>query len=433
MQPSTTHSAHEPEDSHPAQRSSKDPFAPWASSRHAGVLKGTHRVTGQVKWRVRYRPTPNSPQTSRTFDKLEDAVRFRNDMQNRAQQRKHGLDSPAPNRTDTFERWATDKYIAIRTNGETVAAYTRSIERLRRCDPEFLSLPLGLIRKVDLERAQARLVKAGYAGRTVNATMALVMGVLHSAAENGHIAPFALRLPKRPVSPKKPTPTQGDLLAMIEATEPWYRSLLACTAILGLRSGEVRGLTIERMDGIAHSLREGWVYTSDPFAWEARIHRQLMHDGRTMGPVKGSRHREVYPDEAALQVIVRHLNRFGPGPDTGEGRLIFQRFTNDGAPLSGMESDYFVKLVGRASARGLGRHYTPHSLRRLHVTLRLSAGEQVFQVSEDVGHADPVLTQQVYNDLVRRQRLRGDAFAAVASAADAAEMPQVGAVTPLTR
>lgn len=413
MQPFETDLGHILSRNDPEQRSAKDPFAPWVSSRTPGILKGTHHKTGQVKWMVRFHSGPRT-RTSRTFSTLEEAKRFRNEQQERSQAVRDGRRvMPPPKQTAHFEEWAVEKYIAVRANVRTVKAYEGHLRQIRNADPDFLRLPVGLIAPVDVERLRTRLLRYPYKPNTVNGAVAFVKGVLTSAAQNGHIAPHNIKLPPLPRTPSPGAPTHDELLAIIAAAHPWYQGLVAATAILGLRSGEARGLKVSAVDGLAHSLREGWVYSPDPFAWEVRIHRQLLIDGVTEGPVKGSRHREIYPDEAAMQVIVDQLNNYG-GTPAGQ---IFQRFTKGGRPEGrALHADAFTWLVQTAALRGTGKAFTPHTLRRFHVTRRLQAGEQVRQVSDDVGHADTEITQRIYNDLRRRERERGLAFADVARA-----------------
>lgn len=413
MQPFETDFCHNLSEPDPEQRSAKDPFAPWVSSRTPGILKGTHHKTGQVKWMVRFHSGPRT-RTSRTFATLDEAKRFRNEQQERAQAMKDGRRvMPPPKQSTPFGVWAAENVVAVRANPRTAKAYQVRLDSIGRADPEFLTLPVGMIQRVDLERLRTRLLRYPYKANSVNAIVAFAKGVLNSAVENGHIAPHSIKLTPLPRTPSPGAPSHDELLAIVAAARPWYQGLIAATAILGLRSGEVRGLTVKAVDGLAHSLREGWVYSPDPFTWEVRIHRQLLSDGVTLSDVKGSKHREVYPDEAAMQVIVDQLNNYGP---TSDG-LIFQRFTRAGRPTGeGLTADAMNWLVQSAAMRGTGKAFTSHTLRRFHVTRRLRVGEQVRQVSDDVGHSSTEITQRIYNDLRRRERERGAAFADVAGA-----------------
>lgn len=428
MQLPPTDSAHE-------GRTSRDPYAPWQSSRFPGILKGTHGKTGQVKWRVRYR-TPGSPfQTSRTFETLDQAKRFRAEVQTEQQAHRDGRRSvPAPRQTMRFEDWATQNYIELRTNPRTIRAYQRNIGAIRKVDPEFLDLRLGVISQLEVDRLKAKLMTQGrggkgYANNYVNAVLATVIGVLNSAAANRHIEPHGVRVARLKGAAPKPTPRQDELLSIVSAAKPWYQAVIATAAILGLRSGEVRGLTLGSIEGLAHSLREGWVFSPDPNAWEVRVHRQLLVDGSALEPVKREHRRELYPDEAAMVVLCAHLNTYGPGPDG----LVFQWFTPKGRPRQApLQHQPYKYELARASSVGVGRAYTTHSLRRFHATTRLEAGEPVRQVSDDLGHTSTELTQRIYNAVQKRRRASGLAeFRAVAGALRAPDDAAMRGVTLL--
>jgi integrase len=400
-----------------------DPYD-WKQDRDEKRLyRCTHRTKTDPKtrkplvvWKVRYRPTPDAHESTKTFADRASALAFLAELGNVRRSRRSGVVRPLPDRTDTFKSWALE-LVESKSNARTRVAYVNHVARLEEHDPGFVNMRLGMVQNKHLVTARARMINSGKVSvNTANATMDLAKQVMRDAALNNHIAPLAMDVPRTAGAPPKPTPSLEEALEMVAWAREVHRALLGSIIVLGLRGGEARGLALDQIDGIRHDLRNGWTYDPDPMAWEVRVHWQLQ-DG--MEPVKGSRYREIAPDEAAMMLIVGHLNRFGPGPDLGQGRLVFPQ-------LHGWELRDIVDTACR-NAHGHKR-FTAHSLRKVHSTTRLASGEQIKQVSWDMGHGDNYgITQAVYNAIERRHRVRGQAFQRVTEAAAAAESAHVAA------
>jgi integrase len=95
-----------------------------------------------------------------------------------------------------------------------------------------------------------------------------------------------------------------QVAAMIGAVSDRYRALVVVLAGTGLRSGEVLGLTVDRVNFLKR---------------EIRVDRQLITTvgaSPTFGPCKTeSSVRTIPAPDLVLDELARHIEQFGPGAD----------------------------------------------------------------------------------------------------------------------
>lgn len=172
-------------------------------------------------------------------------------------------------------------------------------------------------------------------------------------------------------------PLTADQVAMIADRVPkHYRQMAILTAATGLRSGEVRGLTVDRV--LAGT--------------QVRVDRQLIgKDGARplFGPPKSDAgFRTLNISEVARRALEVQLSTYTPGV---EG-IIFTGRT--GRPLS--RSD--VGDVWRTATAGMGLRPRSgwHDLRHYCASLLIAGGLSVRAVADWLGHKDPAETLRTY-------------------------------------
>lgn len=257
----------------------------------------------------------------------------------------------------------------------SVDAYADAINRLAVIDK-----PIRGLLPEDVGAMQVACIGRGLAPRTVNFTHGVLIAVLDSAVDN--------ELIRRNVAKKKkklPLPdTHVEVVAgetmneLIDETEARYRDLIEFMASTGLRSGEARGITEDRI------LRSG----------KLRIDRQVNRYGTGFGPPKGKpRDLSVGPETLALLDRAMERRR-GPG----QHGIVFQparptaeRFAVPTVTLHG--------VVTRAAGR-VGLYLHPHDLRHFHASWLISCGYGLTEIQERLGHADFATTARYYAHLM---------------------------------
>lgn len=359
---------------------SKDPYQ-WEPSKTPGILRGTHLTSGAVRYRVRYRPQPHSAQTSRTFATLDEAKRFKLAHDGRRQAQLDGQEVLPPRRTPPFGEYARGRFLA-RYSGGTAVMHDVSLKALQRSDPEFMAMPVGLIRKGDIEIALTRMEKvdvrgrAGYSPGSINRTRQTIITVLNHAADNGVIARLHLRLPKRKVAKPQRTPRTAELQLILAALPEHHRTPVLMLATTGVRISELLAMRLEDVAGLSHDLRAGWSGAGG--------------EVRVRGTKTEGSERTVALAPGVVELVAEHLNRYGPGP---QGELWSGR-TRGRLGIGALRV-----ALQRASEQVLGRPVKLHTLRRFYVTSALYAGFSVHDVMADVGHATPNMTLRVYSEV----------------------------------
>lgn len=173
-------------------------------------------------------------------------------------------------------------------------------------------------------------------------------------------------------------PLTADQVQMIHDRVPaHYRQMVILTAATGLRSGEVRGLTVDRILGGGTLLR---------------VDRQLIRkvgERPVFGPPKSSAGvRTLNIGAVAQQAIEDQLSTYDPGP---EG-LIFTGRTHH--PLDRGD----VGDVWRNAVKGMGLRDRSgwHDLRHYCASLLIAGGLSVRAVADWLGHKDPAETLRTY-------------------------------------
>jgi len=190
--------------------------------------------------------------------------------------------------------------------------------------------------------------------------------------------------------------TRDRVLAVRDELPARYQLMVWLGAGLGMRQGEIFGLSPEDID-----IERG----------EVHIRRQvkLVGNKQMFGLPKGRKVRDVPLPDAVLEAINAHMTAYPPI----EVALPWDR--TDGKPTA------FSLLLCSREKKALGRNYInsfiwkpalkragvpetrengSHALRHFYASTALHEGESIKALSEYLGHADPGFTLRTYTHLV---------------------------------
>jgi integrase len=272
---------------------------------------------------------------------------------------------------------------------------------------------LGDAQLGDLTRAMVQDAVIGWSQTLAPATVSVVYGYLASMAKAAvadrliRESPCQrIRLPK--AEHERVVPLRVQQVRMIaDQISERFKGLVWLAAGTGMRSGELRGLTVDRLHLDEEGLR-------------IRVDRQLIGVAPQWGPPKTRRgDRWVSVDEGTAQALAAHMAAFPPRDDG----LIF--YGRTGVPLARNT----MQAAWKSATRGVV--FRPrsgwHDLRHFHASMLIAAGLPVTAVADRLGHT-PAECLQTYAHLwpSDEDRMRR----AVASALAPVRQVIEGGVTP---
>ena len=259
-----------------------------------------------------------------------------------------------------------------------------------------------------VRRWYAGLVAAGHPGQpTIAKAYRLLHGVCATAVADEVIVknPCLIEGGGTERAPERPVVTAAEVWGLADAVDPRFRAMVLLAGFMGLRKGELFGLTRCRVD-----LLHGLVTVAEQY--------QQLKDGRlVLGPPKtdaGQRTLSIPPP--LIAEIENHLAVYaGQGP---EG-LVFPG--ERGGPLR--PHVWQVKWDEARGKMGLpGLHF--HDLRHVANTLTAASGASTKELMHRMGHASSAAA-------LRYQHATRDRDAAIASALGDLIQPKPASVTPL--
>lgn len=217
-----------------------------------------------------------------------------------------------------------------------------------------------------------------WASQTVRSRWQFLAGPMRQAVRDGLIdrSPCdGVRLPAAATG-KLAVLTVEQVLAIADAMTPRLSTMVTVAAGTGMRSGELRGLTWDRISGR--------IITVD---------RQLLRGGGDpqWGPVKNHRPRTVLLGDAAAGALKVQRERFGDGMD---GLVWHSRTGRKMDPRS-------ASGAWTRATRGMGLWPRSgwHDLRHFHASLLIAAGMSPRAVADRLGHVDVAETLRTYAHL----------------------------------
>jgi integrase len=235
----------------------------------------------------------------------------------------------------------------------------------------FGRVPVVRLRASDVSR-WLTAVSAEWAPRTVSLRLWLLRSILDRAAADMNI-PNAARLVKRPRGQSVGKPRRArrvlsnvEVGALLDAATDRYRIAWLLALALGLRSGEMGGLTIDRVDFTTGAVRiDRQLVRARGDVELAGVH---VHGRFWLEPLKAENSYDTLrAGPELLDAIAEHVERFGLGP---HGLIVS---APHGGPLG---DDKWSAEVERARTAA-GVEMRGHDLRRTH-------GRHVFDHTGDI-------------------------------------------------
>lgn len=257
--------------------------------------------------------------------------------------------------------------------------------------PAIGDLPLAAVRRSTVQGLVGRLAET-LAPATVEVVYGYVATVFRAAVDDRllpHSPCTRISLPERVRVRVEPMLAE-QVVAVRDGLPDRYRAMVTVCAASGLRSAELRALTVDRLSPRLH-LRGG----SAPSEVALRVDRQLAGSkaGRPLwGPPKtAAADRTVRVGPRAVEALLAHLEEFAPGPDG----LLFT--TARGWPVSrSTAGELWRQAIGDMALRPRSGW---HDLRHFHASLLIADGLSVRAVADRLGHEDPAETLRVYAHL----------------------------------
>lgn len=319
----------------------------------------------------------------------------------------------APTEAPTFHEFASDWLAARRSElrERTVADYRWALEL--HLLPYFAGHRLSEITVEEVDRYRtAKMQEGKLAANSVNKVLTRLAQILEVAVEYGHIERNPAKGKRRrakATEPRRSWVEPEQLMALIEAADPYMRPIIATLAGAGLRIGEACALDWRDVKLATGTLivRESKTAAGEgrevdlPIGlheelatWRARSPRTRPGDPVFVSRSRNGRHARQTPRnvQARLNTVVKATNL----------RLV----------------EAGIEPIGKVS---------PHSLRRTYASLRAALRDDPVYIAEQLGHRDARFTFRVYQRAAkRRERLSGEHLVAFDRALDWAQMGTKG-------
>jgi len=348
---------------------------------HKGMVASAAHGKGK-RWQARY-DDPNGKEITSLWGTKVEAEREVN-RQESAKQTGSWLD-PRAGRV-TIERFALDTWLPAQS---MISRSEREVLGLlrRHLFSEWGQREMRSIKPSEAGAWQKLLItKYNLSGATPNRVARFVRSVFRLAVVDRIIpvSPFekipAPKLVEKAVQP----PDVAEVRQLIAAAyAPRWAAMLEFTALTGLRSGEVRGLRLDRLDFLRRTML---------------VDQQLVQEkgrGLYFDDLKtGAGLRTLPVTQRALDLVAAYVKDH-PVPESGPGAgLVFTM------PASGLISrstlDYVIKSICK-KAGVKPRHW--HELRHHYASVLIAGGENPKVVQKRLGHEDVMTTLRTYAHL----------------------------------
>jgi len=278
-----------------------------------------------------------------------------------------------------------DQWLAARLHVRTRTAIVDEYRWRLHIRPTLGSIRLSEVTRSHVQALVAKLAETMAPG-TVGVIYVELAGIFKAAADDRMIAQSPCRSISLPaVEHRRVIPLTAVQVHEIAAGfAPKNRAMVYLGAATGMRVGELRGLTVDRL-----------VFTPDG-SLRVRIDRQLVAvigSTPTWGPPKTrSSDRTVTVDPETARMMRDHMIAWPPHA-TG---LVFR--ASLGEPFSEGSAYHSWKQATRA-VDGLRQKSGWHELRHFHASVLIAMGLSVVAVAARLGHRDGTETLKTYGHL----------------------------------
>ncbi len=342
---------------------------------------------GTTRYRARWRD-PDGAQRKRTFDKAGDAKRFLATVEADALRGVY-VDHRAGR--VNFKEFAEDWLAAQTFNPSTREAV--EIRLRNHVYPVLGSKPLAAIRPSTIQSWMSGLTLAPSYVRTIKANVGTILA---AAVDDGRIgrnpcSAGSVRAPRQAARRVEPWTAQR-VLAVRDALAERYRITVTLGAGLGLRQGEIFGLSPDDVDFLRGTC-------------EVRRQAKVIRGRQVFADPKGGKTRTVPLPGSVRDALAAHLAAHPPRSVTLPGSDVDGKPVTVNLVVSTREStainrNYFNSAHWRAALRAAGvepgRDTGMHQLRHFFASALLDGGESIRAVSQYLGHSDPGFTLRTY-------------------------------------
>lgn len=337
---------------------------------------------GSTTWRARWRDDAGV-QRARSFKKKIEADRFLAGVVTDLARGQYVDPSAGKMKVKEYaEQWR-----GVQNHRPTTAALYERVLRLH-VYPVLGDRTLASVRHSDARSFVTGLSRT-LAPNTVRQVHAITRTIFRSAVHDRliHESPFSnIKLPRVLRDRVEPL-TIAQVRRIVDAAPEPQRALVLLAAATGLRSGELLGLTVDRVDFLRR---------------EVRVDRQLVYLPGTLPYLAETKTpesvRTVPVPTFALEALSAHLAAFPPGDDG----LVFQ--SDKGGPVLRTTLHGRWQQTLRRAGLDTGLHF--HHLRHHYASVLIDGGESVKVVQERLGHASAEETLRTYSHLMPQSEAR---------------------------
>jgi integrase len=247
----------------------------------------------------------------------------------------------------------------------------------------------------------------GRGGKTsISQSYRFLRMVMNTAVREGIIARNPCQIPGagtvRPV--ERPVASPAQIVALVEAITPRYRTAVLIAAWCGLRRGEIAGLLLSDVDLTDHTItvRKNRV---EPLASPNRA-----FDG---DPKTEAGKRTITMPPHVIPIVRLHLE-----DHAGRERFFVSR---DGSPLRG---NTLYQAFVRARKKVDLNHVTFHDLRHTGQTLAAQTGATIADLMKRLGHSSMSAARRYLHAVDGRDKEIADRLSELAAHGDAARLPR---------
>ncbi|MEU7074687.1 site-specific integrase [Streptomyces narbonensis] len=387
---------------------------------HKGLVASKAHGTGK-RWQARYDDPTGREVTSLHRTKAEaeaEIVKQESDKQAGS-----WLDPKAG--LVTVEKYALETWLpAQNLIGRSVKEYQGALDRY--LIPEWGNRQIRSIKPSEAGAWQQLLTsKYKLSGSTPNRVARYVRGVFRLAVIDRVIAvsPFdGIKAPTLVEAAVHP-PDVAEVKELIAAAyKPIWRAMIEVTALTGLRSGELRGLTLDRIDFLRRTIQ---------------VDRQMVYEagkGMFLDNLKTGAGRRLLPvTKRTVDLLAAYVAAHPPAADGERAGLLFTM--PDGKPVGESTLDSAFKTTCKKAKLGK-RHW--HELRHHYASVLIAGGENPKVVQKRLGHKDVMTTLRTYAHLFaeaeeQTRDVLDAAWAEPGETASKEESPQQGGRIPESR
>jgi len=269
----------------------------------------------------------------------------------------------------------------------------------------LLDTPLRTLSPAAVRQWHAAALR-GDGGRTsISQSYRFMRMVMNTAVRDGIIARNPCQIPGAGTvkSVERPVATPAEVVALVEAITPRYRTAVLIAAWCGLRRGEIAGLRVSDVDLTSHTI------TVRKNRVEPLHNREKAHD---KDPKSEAGKRTITIPPHVVPLVRLHLEQHA-----GNERLFISR---DGSPLRG--NTLYQAFVRARKKVGIDMSF--HDLRHTGQTLAAQTGATLADLMKRLGHSTMAAARRYLHAVDGRDREIANALSDLAAHGDVARLPR---------